>query len=481
MKYLTQQDIDYLVNQSTDRINITLAGMTALMKDTDANIEAMESQSWYKRMLNTVLGKNKATKLEIQQNHDKLNAYMSEAIAALYDRQCIDEKIIPSLGLQINQIYAEQIQLKQILGAFVNKLNEKIESVDKFHLLCREIVQGVYQNENIISMFSIISQLDKRILQDERRLNVIKRDMSDNNLLPGKIKIFDLLLTILNLPPENIGTLYFETKSLDNSVIARAISSVIENYHFLSDIEKELTKKKTVIVDTLKKNDFKRCVRVTYSLIFDDLIDAKTQYLLIDSEQEEKTVVDEIFRIQDLAETLFGHDTSISCGYLSAPQIDKFVADKYADHTDIFLSAQTLEELEFKHYFSEKSAELLTDDDFIQGIAFDHIYNHYFDNQVKLLKGSVNNLPPTLTNRNDSTILKLNEILSEDTIKKKLAIVIANTFDDVQLLIGPLPGDGTKISKKLYDKLHNKINERINEAYHSEICKEILDLIYELN
>ena len=36
-------------------------------------------------------------------------------------------------------------------------------------------------------------------------------------------------------------------------------------------------------------------------------------------------------------------------------QIDKFVADKYADHTDIFLSAQTLEELEFKHYFSEKS------------------------------------------------------------------------------------------------------------------------------
>ena len=40
MKYLTQQDIDYLVNQSTDRINITLAGMTALMKDTDANIEA---------------------------------------------------------------------------------------------------------------------------------------------------------------------------------------------------------------------------------------------------------------------------------------------------------------------------------------------------------------------------------------------------------------------------------------------------------
>ena len=76
MNTITAEDINYLSQQSSDRINMILAGMTALMNDTNSKVSAMESQNWFKRMVRTVTGKNKMTQAEIEQNHDKLNAYM---------------------------------------------------------------------------------------------------------------------------------------------------------------------------------------------------------------------------------------------------------------------------------------------------------------------------------------------------------------------------------------------------------------------
>ena len=135
MNVATVEDINYLAQQSSGRINMILSGMTALMNDTNSKVASMESQNWFQRMVKTVTGKNKLTQSEIQQNHDKLNAYMSEAIAELYNRNCIDHEVMMSLGTQLNELYADHIQLKQMLGAFVSKLNEKIDSVDNFHML----------------------------------------------------------------------------------------------------------------------------------------------------------------------------------------------------------------------------------------------------------------------------------------------------------------------------------------------------------
>ena len=128
---ITQDDLKYLAQQSTGRMNMILSGMTSLMKDTDAKVEVMESQTWFQRMIKTVTGKNKITRQEIERNNDRLNAYMAEAITELYNRNCIDHEIIISLGMQLNLLYAEHLQLKQMLGAFVNKLNEKMPSRKK--------------------------------------------------------------------------------------------------------------------------------------------------------------------------------------------------------------------------------------------------------------------------------------------------------------------------------------------------------------
>ena len=96
MNVISPEDINYLSQQSTGRLNMILSGMTSLMSDTDSKVSAMESQNWFLRMIKTVTGKNKLTQQEIQQNHDKLNAYMAEAVAELYNRNCIDEKVMIS-------------------------------------------------------------------------------------------------------------------------------------------------------------------------------------------------------------------------------------------------------------------------------------------------------------------------------------------------------------------------------------------------
>ena len=49
--------------------------------------------------------KNELLRKGVKVRHDKLNAYMSEAIAELYNRNCIDEKVMMSLGIQLNELY----------------------------------------------------------------------------------------------------------------------------------------------------------------------------------------------------------------------------------------------------------------------------------------------------------------------------------------------------------------------------------------
>ena len=85
MQYLTNEDLTSLSNEPHEKINMIMAGMTALMDDTNQKVSLLENQPWFERMCNTVSGKNKMTLEEIAANRDKVNGYLSEAISALYD------------------------------------------------------------------------------------------------------------------------------------------------------------------------------------------------------------------------------------------------------------------------------------------------------------------------------------------------------------------------------------------------------------
>ena len=58
MNTISMEDVNYLAQQSSGRVNMILSGMTALMNDTYKKAESMQSQNWFQRMLKTVLASN---------------------------------------------------------------------------------------------------------------------------------------------------------------------------------------------------------------------------------------------------------------------------------------------------------------------------------------------------------------------------------------------------------------------------------------
>jgi hypothetical protein len=83
-KLVPTEDIEYLAQQSSGQLTLIVAGMTELINSNAEKTAMLENQSWFQRMINSITGKNKATKEEIQRNHDKINLYVSQALIELY-------------------------------------------------------------------------------------------------------------------------------------------------------------------------------------------------------------------------------------------------------------------------------------------------------------------------------------------------------------------------------------------------------------
>ena len=279
MNVETMEDINYLAQQSSDNLNMILAKMFFLMKDTDKKIDAMESQVWYQRMIKTVLGKNKVTKREIQQNHDKLNAYMSEVIAELFNRQCVDNQIIIGLGTQLNEIYAEQLKLRRILGAFVEKFNEKINSIDNYNILKDEIDIGKYSGKDVItSVCSLLSQFDRGILEDDRKLEIIKIKMLEKDIINNdSVLLSEYLYSIKDINIEDVGKVYLELNLLKNNTIAAIFRRIIENYYFLSEDDNSIKEEKDIIKSILEEQKIDESMKLSSVQMYDMFLNNKIE------------------------------------------------------------------------------------------------------------------------------------------------------------------------------------------------------------
>lgn len=274
---LTGEDTRFLAQQPEYEVDIMVGQMTTLMQnitdlqnDTDDKVAQLQNQGWFKRMTNTLFGRNKATKQEIQKNNDKVMTYISQSVAQLYQMNLINERVICSLGNRMNEVYlqvtemnqemltmkgqisqlmAVQQQTMEALGAFVNKLNEKIESVDNFHMMISEIQNGMYNDSSkLYNLCSILSQLDKRQMEDNRKMALLKDSMEKAGIITeDEITVQECLKEIVALPQEKIGLIYLELCNFRNSFPANLFADMIEGYHFLSKMEK-MSKKKEVLI-----------------------------------------------------------------------------------------------------------------------------------------------------------------------------------------------------------------------------------------
>lgn len=277
MSIVPQKDFNYLAQQSIEKLNMTIAGMTSLMSDIDNKVAAMESQNWFQRMVKTVSGKNKLTREEIKENHDKLNMYMAEAISALYDNGYMHQEVIMSLGTKINELYMDHCQFKQIFHAFVEKLNEKIVSIDNFHMLTTEINQGVYNT--VVPMGAIckiLSQLDERTLKDQRKLDIIKRSLADQgiiNHIPVELSV--LLKSILEIPVDEAGQVYLELQVICDNFFANIMMGIMERYHFRPNMEREMLNKDVLIKKIMEENSLDADKKLTLTNIYDNFLENK--------------------------------------------------------------------------------------------------------------------------------------------------------------------------------------------------------------
>ncbi len=270
---IPMEDIDYLVQQNTGKLNMVLAGMATLMADTDNKVSMLENQTWYQRMSRTISGKNKITQREIQQNHDKINMYMVQAMTELFNQNCIDHQIILSLGNRLNEIYEDHIQLKQMLGLFVSKLNEKIESIDNFHMLSTEINQKVYSSEvPVIAVSRIMSQLDIRTVNDSRKMDILARAMKDAGIINTEEIVFSkLLCSFLDVSEADAGIFILFYNSMKNDFISEIISDVLMEYYSLPQKIRKMKNRKAFV----KKILFDRQIELDYKISLEEL------YLLI--------------------------------------------------------------------------------------------------------------------------------------------------------------------------------------------------------
>lgn len=280
MQVLTGEDTSFLAQQSESDVELILGQMamvmhniTDLQQDTNDKVAQIENQNWFKRMVNTLFGKNKATRQEIQKNNDKVVTYISQAVAQLFNMNLINERIICSLGNRLNEVYLQvtamnqellnakneileikmvQQQTLEALGSFVDKLNAKIESIDNYHMLIQEIKSGVYNDSSCLySLCSILSQLDKRQVEDNRKMNLLKDSLKLARIInDDEISLQQYLDDIISLPQEKIGLIYLELSNYRNSFPSNLFLQVIENYHFLSKLER-MSKNKGIIIQRI--------------------------------------------------------------------------------------------------------------------------------------------------------------------------------------------------------------------------------------
>ena len=290
MKYLTNDDLTYLSAQNQDKMNMVVYGMTALMDETNDRVQQLESQTWFQRMSNTLTGKNKMTVNEIANNRDKINVYLSEAISCLYDQNKINENMILGLGNRLNELYAQQIEIKQMIGAFVTKLNQKIISIDNFHMLTEEINQGVYSADTpIVSICMIVSKLDARTVHDSRKMGILLRAMEQNGLLSDEEVLFvDFLQELLKVSEADSGVIAMMFENAKDDYVTEIALDTVCQYYMLPDKVRKMKSRKSVAEAVLVANQIDLDYAISTKEYYESLIECLTDNILLAEAQNEE-------------------------------------------------------------------------------------------------------------------------------------------------------------------------------------------------
>lgn len=264
-------EISFIQQLPTSEATLVAAQMTSVLSSITQEknninriVEMLDKQSWWKRCILTVCGKNKATVAEIRRHQDQIAAYTSEAVAILYQSSRISQQQIVSLGEAINLVNyhlasatTQFLQTQELVYQLAENLDAKIKSIDNFHCLIKEIEQGMYSTENIIEgIISVIAQIDHRLAANDRQMNILKNALVKSRLIDDeKRSLCEYMYMLANISSSNAGIVYQELCVLECDDAAMLFAETIEKYSLLPIAERRNTNITSVLGDIFLEND----------------------------------------------------------------------------------------------------------------------------------------------------------------------------------------------------------------------------------
>lgn len=292
---VTQEDLNFFAQQSTGKLNLILAGMVAFIYD-DMDNASIKNQTWFQRIAKTIIGKNKMSEEEIEIHQSEISQYILETMFVLYDQKHIDYQIMIGLANQLREFYIDNLLMKQMLGTFIYKLNQKIESVDNFEILNTAIKKGEYSRDsNIFAICKILAQMDNSCIQDTKKVEIIQKGMIEKGILnDNEYTLATYLQQIMEISVDEIGIIYMELYAIRDNIIAAIMLQTIENYHFLSDMDRKLKNTKAIIEEIISEEELDPTITLTindiYQALFNSKIDMVDDLVTIEEIQQEAKI-----------------------------------------------------------------------------------------------------------------------------------------------------------------------------------------------
>ena len=200
-------------------------------------------------------------------------------------QQKIDDTVQREINSVLIQLKARQdmMQKQSDLNVKMKKLNiarknleASINSVDNFNMLITEIDQGVYTAGNaLLSICNVLSQLDRRILCDSRKLEIIRRSLEKQNILNDtKMLLREYLTDILCAPAEELGEI-LELGMIRNNCVADTTLTVVDTYFSMEIMEREAKSVPVWIRDVIKEKGLSDTISFSTNEIYNDFISGK--------------------------------------------------------------------------------------------------------------------------------------------------------------------------------------------------------------
>ncbi len=256
---VSNEDFDFFLAQDLSETDKMIAGMRALIEESENAYAAMKNQKWFQRIWYTITRKNSATVKEMQMNRDKLSMYCVHVLTRLVQQKTLSDAMLVSLTASVRNMSILHNQLQQVTYRLAKKLDEKISSVDSYQNLITDIQNGIFhRNGSLIGVIDIFSRVDERTAKDAGRLRRIRETMENNNFdFDESVDAVRFGEQVLALPEESVGRIYlFSQNHMQIGVLAYACC-LIEKYFYALKSEKPDMSEKVIheAMDTCRLTD----------------------------------------------------------------------------------------------------------------------------------------------------------------------------------------------------------------------------------